>query len=151
MDALLQALAGIESLVEENNTGAPNPTACPVCNDCEGWESERVAPKGGTFVVEKWPSPGFEIKTNIRILNDSANGGCPTCGIFRCAITHFLSEAEDDLEVMGWLPMRHGSLPVLWVKPKGVRYDEGGFEFEFFTTPGNASSSSYNSALFIHA
>jgi hypothetical protein len=148
MDALIHALAGIESLAGEKITATPNPTSCSVCNDCEGWESERVAPKGRTFVVERWPSPGFEIKTNIRTLFDSANAGCPTCEVFRCAITNFLPEVGADFDVMAWLPMPPHSLPMLWVKPKGVRNDEDGFKFDFFTTPGNAGSSFYNSTPF---
>ena len=135
-------------MVGEKITATPNPGSCPVCNDCEGWESERVAPRGNTFALERWPSPGFETKTNFQTLTDSANAGCPTCRVFCCAITHFLPEVEADFDVVALLPIPPGSLPTLWAKLKGVRDDKDGFEFQFFTTPGNASSSFYSSAPF---
>jgi len=132
MDALINALA--------DQTVAPNPTACQICNDCEGWESEKVTPKGRTVTVKKWPTPGFEIRTDLQTLIDAANDGCTTCGIFFCAVKAFPVEIGDDLEVRGWLPMPHGSVPVLWIKPKGVEDNKCGFKLEFFTTPGNFHS-----------
>ena|ERR1700761_1603826 len=98
MDALIQVLGEIES-TNGKKTVAPNPGSCIICNNCDGWQSERVAPKGRTYVVKKWPSPGFQIRTNIRDLVGLASGGCSTCKIFHSAIIHFLPKAEDDLEV----------------------------------------------------
>ncbi|KAK3934081.1 heterokaryon incompatibility protein-domain-containing protein [Diplogelasinospora grovesii] len=114
--------------------------ACQICNDCQGWESERAARRGNKIVVGKWPKDGFRIRTTVHSLTDSANNGCPPCGIFRDTIAHFVPAAEDDWEVEGWLPMSGpDALPCLEVKHKGLSQYERGFIFSFFTTPGKPS------------
>jgi hypothetical protein len=147
MDALIQALADIDSKGGEHSI-ARNPTACQICNSCEGWENESVTPKDRKFVVKKWPTPGFEIRTDVQTLIDTANSGCPTCGIFACAVKNFLPKIGEHLEVRGWLPMSRGSFPVLWIKPKGVEDNKSGFKFEFFTIPGNSHPSCLKFTLF---
>jgi hypothetical protein len=141
MDALIQALASIDPKVGER-TVAPNPNSCQVCNNCEGWENESVTPKSRTLKVDKWPKPGFELKTDARTLIDAANDDCPTCGIFLCTLRTFLLTIEDDLEITGWLPMPRDSLPILSVKATGEVDDKSGLKFELFTAPGNPDPSS---------
>lgn len=136
MDALIQVLAGLDSKDGERIVAA-NPASCQVCNNCEGWENERVTPKERKIKVDQWPTPGFEIRTNLRAVIDAGENGCPTCGIFACAIKVYVPELDDDLEVKGWLPMPSGSLPVLWVKKKGEEDNSDGLKFDFFTAPGN--------------
>lgn len=136
MDALLQALADIDPDAGERSV-PPNPGSCPICNNCEGWESGSVKPMGQAFKVDQWPKPGFDLKTSARNLIDAANDGCPTCSIFFSALQYFLPTIEDDLEITGWLPMPEDSLPMLSVTSKSKLDEKMELKFEFFTTPGN--------------
>jgi hypothetical protein len=138
MDTLILALADLEAPGE--TVVSPDPGACPICNDCKGWESERSTPNGTQFVIKEWPKAGFQIKTSFGALAHSGEGGCPTCGIFRGAAVYFQPELEDDAEVQGWLPVAMGSLPVVEVTQKNTG-GEMKLEFQCFTREGEITCS----------
>jgi hypothetical protein len=109
---------------------------CPICNDCEGWESPARAKdeRPGT----RRPKP-FHVKSELDALVRSAKSGCITCFIFCKAVNHFFPEARGDEELEGWLPIQP-HLPNLVLKSNGPDIYKDGRFIQFYTASSNVKS-----------